>query len=406
MNTDIFIARRLLKRNPDGFSGTMAKIAITAVALGMCVMILSIAIVTGFKREISEKVLGFGGHIQISRFDSDVGYSLPPISSQQAFLTELSADKRIRHVQTFAHLPGILHTGDDIHGIVLKGIGSDFDWSFFTPRITRGKPLEIKSNDINNGILISAATSNLLNLDTSNVVRMYFIIDNQVRARRFHIAGIYETGLEEFDRIFAICDMAHIQRLNGWEQNEVAGFEVLLHDFDHLDEVTADVYTIIDYYLEASSIRQLYPQIFDWLALQDMNVIIILTLMVMVAVITMISSLLIIILERTNTIGILKAMGYQNKALRRVFLTIAAAITLKGLFWGNLIGLGLALLQQHTGLITLPQESYYVSTVPVQISVIPLLLLNLGTMVVCVFILVIPTMIISSISPTKTIRYE
>lgn len=406
MNPEFFIARRLIKRNTGNFSDPIIRIAIITVALGLIVMILSIAIIIGFKHEISSKVIGFGGHIQISNFDNNYSYEVIPIEHDPVLLRQLKDIPGVKHVQIFGNKPGIIKTENDIQGVVLKGIGKDFDWDFFKEKMINGSILQVSDTAISNDILISKKLASLLKLETGNDVRMYFIIDDLIRARRFTIKGIYETGLEDFDKMFVLCDIGQIQKLNSWESNQVAGFEILVNDLKNLDQVADEAYKFIPYDANAQTIKEIYPQIFDWLKLQDMNVIIILTLMILVAIITMISALLILILERTNTIGLLKALGYKNWNIRKIFLIIASNIALKGIFWGNLIGLSLAFLQKYYGIIKLSQESYYVSVVPIQINFFYLLVLNLATLIITIMALVIPSVIISAISPVKAIRYE
>ena len=406
MNPEFFIARRLIKRNTGNFSDPIIRIAIIAVALGLIVMILAIAIIIGFKHEISSKVIGFGGHIQVSNFDNNYSYEVIPIEQDPTLLRQLKDIPGVKHVQSFGNKPGIIKTENDIQGVVLKGIGRDFDWDFFKEKMINGSILQLSDTAISNDILISKKLASLLKLETGHDVRMYFIIDDLIRARRFTIKGIYETGLEDFDKMFVLCDIGQIQKLNSWESNQVAGFEILVNDLKNLDLVANEVYTFIPYDTNARTIKEIYPQIFDWLKLQDMNVIIILTLMILVAIITMISALLILILERTNTIGLLKALGYKTWNIRKIFLIIASNIALKGIFWGNLIGLSLVFIQKYSGIIKLSQESYYVSVVPIQINFFHLLVLNLATLLITIMALVIPSVIISAISPVKAIRYE
>ena len=406
LNPEFFIARRLIKRNTGNFSDPIIRIAIIAVALGLIVMILAIAIIIGFKHEISSKVIGFGGHIQVSNFDNNYSYEVIPIEQDPTLLRQLKDIPGVKHVQSFGNKPGIIKTENDIQGVVLKGIGRDFDWDFFKEKMINGSILQLSDTAISNDILISKKLASLLKLETGNDVRMYFIIDDLIRARRFTIKGIYETGLEDFDKMFVLCDIGQIQKLNSWESNQVAGFEILVNDLKNLDLVANEVYTFIPYDTNARTIKEIYPQIFDWLKLQDMNVIIILTLMILVAIITMISALLILILERTNTIGLLKALGYKTWNIRKIFLIIASNIALKGIFWGNLIGLSLVFIQKYSGIIKLSQESYYVSVVPIQINFFHLLVLNLATLLITIMALVIPSVIISAISPVKAIRYE
>jgi len=291
-------------------------------------------------------------------------------------------------------------------GVVLKGIGSDYDWSFFENKIIDGGPVFVNDSAKSNDVLISSKMASKLKLKTGDETRMYFIIDNLTRGRKFRIAGIYETGLEDFDNTFVIGDIGHIQKLNNWTSDQITGFEVLIDDFNRLDELGELVYDSIGYDLDARSIKHLYPQMFDWLALQDMNVIIIIILMVLVAAITMISTLLILILERTNMIGILKALGSKNWSVRKIFLYNAVYLIGKGLFWGNLFGITICLLQKYFGIMKLPQESYYVSVVPINLEVLPIVLLNLGTLLLCTLMLIIPSYIITRVTPARAIRYS
>jgi len=407
LNLELFIAKRILKKEGDQFSRPIIKIATVSIALGLAMMIISVAILTGFQKEIRNKVIGFGSHIQISNFDLNNSYEASPISMNQAFYPSLDTIDGIRHIQIYAHKLGLIATDNENQGAILKGIGNDYDWSFFTKKIIKGNHFVVSDTGKTNEVLISKYLSNLLFLDIGDKLRMYFIVNNQKRARAFKIKGIYETGLEEFDEKFIICDIAHIQRLNGWESDKIGGFEVLIDDFDKLDELGKFIYEeLTDNDLDAKTIRELHPEIFDWLDLSDMNVIIILILMVMVAGITMISTLLILILERTNMIGVLKALGTRNWSIQKVFLYNALYLIAKGLFWGNLIAIVLAMIQKEFGLITLPQESYYVSQVPININLISILLINIGTLIICFLMLIIPSFIITRITPVRAIRFN
>lgn len=368
-------------------------------------MFVAIAILTGFQKEVREKVIGFGAHIQISHYDENSSLETKPISMHQDFYPSLETARGIRHIQVYATKAGIIKTADQIQGIVLKGIGPDYDHSFFTNKMISGHFLHLSDTGKSNDVLISKYLASLLKLRLNDDIRMYFISGTTTLGRKFHIAGIYETGLEEFDKVYVFCDIKHIQKLNNWQPDEVGGFEVILNDFKDLDKMGKFVYSKIGMTLDAKTIRDLYPQIFDWLDLQDINVLIILILMILVSGITMISVLLILILERTNMIGILKALGMSNGGIRRVFLLNAAYIIGQGLFWGNLVGATLCILQQKYGIITLPQESYYVSVVPVNLDSMNILLLNAGTLIVCLAMLLLPSFVTSRISPVRAIRY-
>ncbi len=371
-------------------------------------MIVSVAIVTGFQSQIRDKVIGFGSHIQINNYDYNVSYEASPVDKNQDFYPYLDTVKGIRHIQVYANKAGIIKTDEQIQGVVLKGIGSDYDWSFFKNKIIEGKPVIINDTEKTNNVLISKKIADKLKLKLNDDLRMYFVSasGSQPRGRKFIITGIYETGLEDFDKLFIIGDIAHIQKLNRWDENQVAGFEVLIKNFNELDKMNELIYHTIGYDLNTQTIKHVYPQIFDWLDLQDMNVIIILVLMVLVAGITMISTLLILILERTNMIGILKALGSQNRSVRKIFLYNAVYIIGKGLLWGNIAGIGICLLQLKFGIIGLPQESYYVSVVPINLNFLHILFLNTGSLIICFLMLIIPSYIITKITPVKAIRYS
>jgi lipoprotein-releasing system permease protein len=406
MNFELFIARRIVAKGSANFSRPIIRIAILSIVLGLAVMIISVAIVTGFQQQIRDKVIGFGSHIQILKYDSNLSLEPEPVAKNQEFYPRLAEEDGIRHIQVFAVKAGIIKTEDQIMGVVLKGIGSDYDWSFFEEKLLEGDPLRVTDSAKSNEILISKKMASKLELKTGDEVRMYFIIDNITRGRKFTVSGIYETGLEDFDNSFVIGDIGHIQKLNNWSGDQVTGFEVLIDDFDRLDEIGDRIYHSIGYDLDARTIKQLYPQMFDWLDLQDMNVIIILVLMVLVSAITMISTLLILILERTNMIGVLKALGSRNWSVRKIFLYNAAYLIGVGLFWGNVFGLALCLVQKYFGIMKLPQESYYVSVVPINLEVLPILALNMGTLLLCVVMLIIPSYIITRITPARAIRYS
>ena len=414
MNLPYFIAQRLIKGRIEGtsFSRPINVIAIIGIASGLAVMILSVAILTGFKNEIREKVVGFGSHIQITNFDSNISYETTPVSDTQSFVPAIKALPGIKHVQVYATKAGIIKTEDEIQGVVLKGVGSDFDWSYFGSNIVDGEIFRVSDSARTDRVIISKKLSDMLRLKTGDSFAMHFVQDPP-RMRKFTISGIYETSLEEFDKVYVFCDISHIQRLNGWDKTSVSGFEIFIDDFDDLDLMTMKVRDAIGYRIseeeprfKTTSIRTRYPQIFDWLNFQDINVIIIITLMLIVAGFNMISGLLILILEKTDMIGILKALGSDDKTIRNVFLYQAAYLIGKGLILGNLIGLGLAFLQLKTGIFTLDPTSYYIKTVPVNLEFTHILLLNAGTMIAILIMLLVPSKLISHITPVKAIRYD
>jgi len=414
MNLPYFIANRLIKGRREGtsFSRPINVIAIVGIAMGLAVMILAVAILTGFKQQIREKVVGFGSHIQIMNFDSNISFETTPISDTQKFIPKIKKIPGITHIQVFATKAGIIRTDEDIQGVVLKGIGSDFDWSYFKSNMVDGSVFTVSDTGRTDKVIISKKIASMLRLKTGDTFAMLFIQDPP-RMRKFTISGIYETSLEEFDKMYVFCDIGHIKKLNGWKDDQVSGFEVYIKDFDELDEMTADVRDEIGYRLaedetkfKVTNIRIRYPQIFDWLNFQDINVIIIILLMLIVAGFNMISGLLILILEKTNMIGVLKSLGADDKTIRRTFIYQAAYLIGKGLFWGNLIGIGLAYIQLKTGIITLDPSSYYIKTVPVNLELIHILLLNAGTMAAIILMLLVPSQLISRITPVKAIRYN
>jgi len=414
MNLPYFIAQRLIKGRRVGtsFSRPINIIAVTGIALGLAVMILAVSILTGFKQQIRDKIVGFGSNIQILNYDSNYSLETIPISDTQSFIPKIKQMPGIRHIQVFATKAGIIKTTDAIQGVVLKGIGSDFDWRFFKSNIVDGSVFTVTDTGRTNQVIISKKISDMLRLKTGDSFAMYFVQDPP-RSRKFTISGIYETSLEDFDKMYVFCDIGHIKRLNGWDNDQVSGFEIFINDFDKLDEMTLAVRDVIGYRLlenetklKATNIRVKYPQIFDWLNFQDMNVIIIITLMLLVAGFNMISGLLILILEKTNMIGIFKALGSENGTIRQIFLYQAAYLIAKGLFWGNVIGIGLAFIQLKTGLITLDPTSYYIKTVPVNLQLSHILLLNAGTMAAIILMLLIPSQLISRIVPVKAIKYD
>lgn len=408
MKTAIFIARRILSGDKSNFSRPIVRLSILSISLGVAVMIVAVAVTSGFKRAISEKVIGFGSHIRITSYDMKRSYETTPVSMNQPFYSTLSEIPGIRHIQVYATKSGLIKTSDQIHGIIFKGIWTDFDWSFFKDKIVEGQPVYIDPEHITDKVIISKRILNKLKFSLGDEMRVYFINPDELvpRGRKFIIAGVYETGLEEFDELYVLGDIRHVQRLSNWDADEVSGFEVFLENPRKLDQIAEEVYFLVGFELDTKTIRELYPQIFEWLDLQDMNVIIILTLMIAVAGITMISTLLVLILEKTSLIGILKSLGARNKLIRQIFLIKASYIILQGLFFGNLLGLAIVFLQEHYQLFKLDQESYYVSYVPMKLDGLQLILLDAGTVILCLMFLLIPSHIITRITPVKAIRWE
>jgi len=368
-------------------------------------MLLSVSVVTGFQREIRDKVIGFGSHFQITAFQQGASPELSPMDRDPELVELLKSIPGVRHVQEFGAKTGIIKTQREIHGVVIKGISTDFDWDFFESKIVAGTKITLNESVTSNQILISRSIADKVALDVGDDFIMYFIQDPPA-IRRFHVSGIYETGLEELDRVIILGDLRHIQRLNRWSDNQIGGYEVLVESYQDIFLMQDKVFGAVPFQYNVRSIRELYPQIFDWLALLDMNVYVILFLMVLVAGINMITTLLISVLEKTNMIGILKAIGGSNRLVRKIFLYNAAFVIFKGLVFGNLLGLSLSLIQLHFGVITLPQESYYVSVVPINLNLVHFLVINAGTFITCMLMLIIPSYVVSRISPVKAIIFR
>ena len=407
MNVEYFIAKRLVsaKEGNNRLSRPIIRIAILAIALSVAVMLISIGVVKGFKKDIADKVIGFGSHIQITAFSDNNSYETKAISKNQDFYPSIENEKGINHIQYFATKAGIIKTADEIHGVILKGVGSDFNRDFFKDNLVEGEVPIYNDTLTSSRVIISKKIADLLGLETDEKLIMYFAQDPP-RVRKFVVAGIYTTELEEFDNLYVFGDIRHIQNLNNWGIDSVGGFEITIHNFDNLDALTQMVYEKIDYDLNAQTIKEINPQIFDWLKLQDINVNVIIILMLIVAGINIITALLILILERTKLIGILKAIGQNNWSVRKVFLYNASYLIGKGLFWGNLLGIGLSLLQKYFHLISLNPATYYMNTVPIHLTFSDILLLNLGAMLSCILMLIIPTYLITKITPIKAIRFE
>jgi len=402
-----FIARKILSRKAGRkkLGNPVILIATGGIALGMAVMIIAVMVVTGFRNEITKKVTGFGAHIRLNNFDSNNSFEEIPVDLNPGMLNQLRSDPGIKHVQLYGTKAGIIKTDEEIEGIVLKGVDSTYDWNFFKDKIIEGKLPEIKSASVANEVMISSYTSKQLKLKTGDEMVVYFI-EQPPRIRIFNITGIYETGLEEFDHLYVYCSLQIIRKLNNWEENQAGGLEILVKDFKQLESVSSRVYERAGYQYYTQSIFEQYPQIFHWLDLQNINVMIIITLILLVAGISMISTLLIIILDNTALTGVLKAMGASDKSIRNIFIRIALPVIGTGILAGNIIGLLLCFLQWKFGIVSLPQESYYVSAVPVNFSLPYLLLLNAGTILVCFLMLIGPSLVITKIDPSRILRFD
>ncbi len=404
MNFELFFAKKIIKGDKNSFSKPIIRISIVAIALGIAMMTLSLSIVQGFQAEIEKKISGFGSHIQISTYDSRGLLENKAISKNREFIPKLQNIEGINHIQTFANKAAILQFKENNYGVVMKGVGVDYKWTFFEQYIIAGKIPELSTKKKSNEILISSTIANKLKLKVGDEVLAYFV-QQPPRTRKFTVCGLYNTGLGEMDEQIIIGDIQQIQKINGWEDHQIGGFEILVDDIEEVERLDQEVYEVIDYDLSSISIKDSRPDIFNWLELQDINVIIIISLLVLVCGIDMISALLILILERTNMIGILKAIGAKNSSIRKIFLYNATYLILMGMLWGNLIGVGVSFLQLKFGFLSLPQEAYFIDKVPIQFNFANLILLNLGTLICCFLMLLIPSGIVAKITPIKAIRF-
>lgn len=415
MNFPLFIARKIYNDKGDKHqvSRPAIRIATIGVAIGLAVMIISVSVVLGFKHTIRDKVIGFGCHITVADFLALQEERPYPICIDDSMMTVLKGVKGVKHVQRYAMKQGILKTDSDFMGVMFKGVAEEYDTTFIHQNMVEGTIPKFSSKASSNKILISRMTADKLKLKLGDKVFTYFIDNNDVRARKFSIAGIYQTNLTRFDKIICFCDLYTSVKLNGWEEGQVSGTELTVNDYNLLKETEDDVVRKVnrttDKYgqtFSSSTVEQMNPQIFTWLDLLDLNVWIILALMICVAGITMISGLLIIILERTNMIGVMKALGARNRTIRHTFLWFAVFIIGRGMLWGNIVGIGLIALQYYTGIVSLDPSTYYVSTVPVEFNFLIILAINIATLVVSVLALIAPSYLISFIHPAKSMRYE
>jgi len=415
MNLPLFIARRIYADNgsQQKVSRPAIRIATAGVAIGLAVMIVSVCIVLGFKHTIRDKVIGFGSHITVANFMSLHGRGQAPVVMNDSMMSVLRSVKGVSHVQRYAMTQGLLKTDSDFLGIAFKGVASEYDTTFIHNNMVSGSIPRFSADKSSGKIVISKIMADALRLKAGDRVFAYFIGDDNVRTRRFTVAGIYQTNLTQYDKAICFTDLYTTVRLNGWDSGQAGGAELSVADFSHVDAVEEilieKVNRATDSYGETYSsetIQESNPQIFSWLELLDLNVWIILALMLCVAGFTMVSGLLIIILERTNMIGVLKALGARNGTVRRTFLWFAVFIIGRGMIIGNALGIGLMLFQRMTGIVKLDPATYYVKTVPVEINVPLILLLNIATLLISVFVLIAPSYLISHVHPAKSMRYE
>ena len=409
MNLEWYIARRLLKGDgTKSVSVPIVKIAIVGIALGLCVMLLSLFIITGFKYEITEKLSGFTAHLSVVPFVPGSTSEGGVVRESESLVKSLKEVEGVKNVYGYIEKPAIFKSKEEIHGVVLKGVDVGYDVVFFRENLKEGKMPDFKTERASNEILISASVSDMLEIGVGGKVTAHFVQDPP-RARVFTVAGIYDTGFKEYDDVMVLVDERHLAKLNDWGPGEVSGIAIELEDVERLNEVVEEVENVVydasgNY--EVQTLADVAPQIFDWLALLNMNVWVILILIVTVAGFNMVSGLLILILDKTTLIGILKALGYKNVSLRKLFLYISAGLIIKGMLWGNVLAFVLAGIQAIVRVIHLDPVTYYMDTVPINFSLGYVILLNVGVIVITVLMLIVPTMLISKISPVKAIKFE
>lgn len=415
MNTELFIAKRIYrgdKNNTKRVSSPAIKIAIAGIALGLAVMIAAVCIIVGFKKEIREKVIGFGSHIQITAFDNNASFEHQPIAFSYTLAEKLRNNSNVHHFQEFITKPGIIKTDTDFQGVILKGVSDDYDWDFFRKNLKKGAVIQPNDTLQHSRAIISQTIAAKLNLHLGDKFTVYFV-QEPMRARRFDIVGIYETNFDDYDKLYVITPINVLSKLNDWDNDMVSGIEVLVKDYEKLDKTAQDLFFEMSMYkdrlgnaLYTRSIKDINPMIFNWLSLLDMNVWVIISLMIIVSGFTMISGLLIIILERTNMIGMMKAMGARDFSIRKVFLYLSTFLIGQGMLWGNVVGLLICVIQHQFHIIKLNPATYYLSAVPVDLNPLYIVLLNVGTLLVSLLMMIGPSYLVAKITPAKSIQFE
>ena len=423
MNFSNYIAKRILNSGKENgnMSSPIIKIGIIGIALGVAVMIITLSVVTGFQQQITNKITTFTSHLQINDYDQNQSFEPNPIVVHDDILKAIGNIPNVKLYQPFATKNGILKTKTDNEGIVLKGVSETYDWSNLKPYIKQGNVLSLNKDTVSKQIFISQTLANKLNIKLNQKMLIYFMskkkindttlngsnyIDYEPRVKDFYVKGIFNTGFSDIDKNLVFVDLKQIQKLNYWKSNEVAGYEVFLKDFNLLDQSLEDVNDIIGYKYTVNSAKQLQNSIFSWLEMIDVNAVVIITLMVLVAAINMISALLILILERTNMIGLLKAFGSSKQSVRKIFFYVSIQLLIKGLLIGNFIGIGFCLIQNYFNIIPLNSATYYLDSVPINLSMLHVLYVNVGTIIICMLMLFLPTLILNKITPIKAIQFS
>lgn len=405
MKFEFFISKRIAKKTTGSFSASIIKIATVAVALSTFIMILAACIVNGFQNELEKKIFGFWGHIQIVDYNTNNFNDAIPVERSDTLENIFNLLPNIKSYHQFASKAGILKSKTQIEGIVLKGIGTDYDWDFLNSKIIEGKALDIRPDDTTRNIIISQILANRLQIKVGDQIKFYYI-KKSTRGKKLHVQGIYHTGMEEYDKLYCFADIKQIQHLNKWNKNLISGYELFVKDLNYLDKTDEVLFKSLPLQLRSHTIKNLFPTMFDWIDLTVRNKYIILTLVIIVTAFNMMTVLLILVLERTNMIGILKALGAQDWSIQKIFIINVSYITSIGLLIGNALAIGFALIQKNTGLIKLPEKSYYLSQVPISIDIPTILLLNSIAISSILLILILPTLVVKKINAIKAIRFD
>jgi len=423
LNISLYIAKKIFggKSNTKTISNPIVNIGITGIALGVAVMIITLSVITGFQKQIIEKITTFSSHMQLHDYNKTQSEEPFPISVDKNVITALKQYPDLKHIQPFATKNGVLKTKTDNEGIILKGVDENYDWSFIKPYIIKGELPKFNYQEVSKDIFISQALANKLNIELNQKLLIYFMtkkktidsslysqtfVEYEPRVKDFYVKGIFNTGFSDFDKNLAFVDLQQIQKLNYWTTEQVAGYEIYIKDFNNLELISEELNEIVGFNYKISTVKELQNAIFSWLDMINVNAVIIITLMVLVAAINMISALLILILERTSFVGILKALGFSNSKVRSVFFYVSLKLLAKGLLFGNIIGIGFCLLQHHFKLIALDSEIYYLSFVPINLTLIHVILINVGTIITCLLMMFLPTLILNKITPLKAIRFS
>jgi lipoprotein-releasing system permease protein len=406
LNLALFIAKRISINSQRTFSKLIVRIAVLGIMLGIMVMILSVAIIKGFKGEIREKIRGFNGDVELLKYDLNASSENSPFSLDSNTLNAVKTQSNVVHIAPYGNKPGIIKTATEVEGVVFKGIDGSYNPQYLSSILLKGRAINFKNNSLaDKEILISQLMAQKLNLKVGDDFLMYFM-QEFLRKRKFKIVGIYSTDVDDVDKTYIIGSINVVKKINKWQTGQVGGYEIRVNDFDNLETIALDISNLLPPEIKIVTIKELYPVIFEWLSLLDVNTRVILILMLIVATINMVSALLIMILERTNMIGLLKALGESNWGLRKIFLYNALYLIGLGILLGNIIGLGLAYTQLYTHFLALDAATYYMRFVPIEINWVDVLLINSGTLLVCLLVMIVPSMLVGNISPVKAIAFK